>query len=42
MKFGLYILKNSVPEWKDFYINYHELKSILKVFEVYYKKQCTI
>ena len=39
MKFGNYLEENSVMEWKEFYINYNMLKSILKVFEHRYKSK---
>lgn len=37
MKFGVYIEENSVSEWKEFYIDYNELKKFLKVFGKRYK-----
>ena len=48
MKFLEYLLKNQIPLWKDFYVNYNLLKQILKPLhklykaklrEVYLKKQ---
>ena len=33
MKFGLYLLENMVSEWHSFYMNYHKLKKLLKVFK---------
>lgn len=37
MKFGAYLEANTVPEWKDFYVNYKLLKKLLKAFEKRYK-----
>lgn len=30
MKYGRQILQNSVPEWQPFYIDYNQLKNMLK------------
>ena len=38
MKFGLYLLENMVSEWHSFYMNYHKLKKLLKVFKKNWKK----
>ena len=39
MKFGLYLEQNQITEWKEFYINYKKLKSLLKVFKNKYKNR---
>ena len=38
MKFGILIIQNQIPEWKDFYINYDLLKNILNPLKQIYKK----
>ena len=37
MKFLEYLLKNQIPLWKDFYVNYNLLKQILKPLHKLYK-----
>jgi hypothetical protein len=37
MRFGKLIKENEIKEWKDFYINYKSLKSLLKPFKQGYK-----
>lgn len=38
MKFGIFITQNQIPEWKDFYLNYTILKTLLNPFKKIYKK----
>jgi len=42
MKFGVYIEQHQISEWKDFYINYSLLKTIVKKLEKKYKQCSTI
>jgi SPX domain protein involved in polyphosphate accumulation len=37
MKFGHYLERHMVIEWRDFYINYKILKAFLLQFEIRYK-----
>ena len=37
MKFGEYLKQNILPEWADFYLNYHSLKSLLSPFKKFYQ-----
>jgi hypothetical protein len=39
MKFGTYFENNQISEWRDFYINYEILKSLLKPLQRNYKEQ---
>lgn len=39
MKFGLYLEENSIPEWREFYINFELLKQKIKPFVKQYKKK---
>ena len=39
MKFGLFLLEHMVSEWHLFYIDYHKLKKLLKVFKKYFRKK---
>jgi len=38
MKFGIFIVQNQIPEWKDFYMNYNLLKEILKPIKKFFKQ----
>jgi len=38
MKFGQYILKFIIKEWKDLYINYRFLKALLSSFKTLVKE----
>ena len=33
MKFGQHLIDNKVPEWKEMYLDYGKLKSIIKAIE---------
>ena len=37
MKFGIFILQNQIPEWKDFYVDYNLLKTLLNPIKKNYK-----
>ena len=38
MKFGLILIENRIVEWKDFYIDYETLKTILNPLKKNMKK----
>ena len=38
MKFGLILIENRIAEWKDFYIDYETLKTILNPLKKNMKK----
>ena len=39
MKFGLILIENRIVEWKDFYIDYETLKTILNPLKKKYEKR---
>ncbi len=41
-KFAIYCRNNRIPEWRDYYINYVFLKSILQKLDKFGKKTTTI